>query len=449
MRYVDNPIHKDALRIMTEGIVTPNLGLRGVIHTKSNDVPVLKVTTYNLMRDYTTKYADRTTIEVLLGAGDYQAYILDERELYEFTLYVDYYIGDNKKTTHIRFKAILLDGENQMSIGKEHANIDHFSLNTQKIETIRFQLIHREIEPLVAKTVGRSFEGITMEVLIRSVLGGETAKVLVDGKKIIDGLDLIPPDNKERIHHIIIPSDTPLVTLPVALQERFRGVYHSGLGNYIQRWKNRLTWFIYPIYTPYRFDQNVPKAIFYYVPRQNYRNPKRTHRKEGDTLFIATTADKNYTDNKQKGQYYEGGGFKQTHADPMMLKPIIMTPDEPIASRSRANTEIVAYDGKDELNYARYGDRRVSSNLFAQTSRTNAARGARITLFWENAVPSEIHPGMPCQYVFLHKGKTVLRKGTIAYVEALYQVDGRSVTAKTHTVNAVIIMYSNRPMEQL
>src|SRR5690606_10321837 len=103
----------------------------------------------------------------------------------------------------------------------------------------------------------------------------------------IDAIDIVEPHNEEKIKHIIFPNNTPVLAVPTFMQERHTGVYTGGIGNYLQVYKGKRTWFVYPLFDITRFDEPVEKVIFYSVPSQQYEGMDKTFRVDDKTVHIA------------------------------------------------------------------------------------------------------------------------------------------------------------------
>jgi hypothetical protein len=242
---------------------------------------------------------------------------------------------------------------------------------------------------------------VTREDLIRGILGGETAKIYVDGKPGIDAFNIISPDNTEHVKQIIFPNNTPVLAVPTYMQERHTGVYTAGIGNYFQTYNDKRTWFVYPLFDTRRFSEPVPKLIVYAVPSQQYSGMDRTYRVNDTTLHVVGTGGQKYQDDGEASQMQQGIGFRQASADAMMDKPVKMTKEGPIGVRNKINTEVSMKYRDDNLNFAAVSSRGISANNFAEYSQHLINNGARIDISWHNSDPSLLYPGMPCKYVYM------------------------------------------------
>lgn len=461
-----SPLWLDIKKIIYTDQKPVRFELRGMLHTEKEDIPIMKIISIDTVRDYVMNIGDHIHIEFKMPLGEYAIRLYPYRNNLEFTiksitLEAVQSIKDKKyPTTTERFKAVFLLNENPIVQANEMEMNDPESLNKVAIIDVKLQLIDRALEPLRIKTLGGIFRDYTQKELIHSLLGGESLKVLVDGKPSIEGLDIVDPDNSEKIKHSIIPDGMNLTTLTTHIQENMSGVYNAGIGTYLQTFKKKKFWFVYPLYNTKRFDDPVDKVIFYSVLQEKMPGHDRTYRKEEDVLHVIVSAAKKYQDSAESDYMNFGVGFRTSNANSYMKKPVTITEDGPIGERARLNTEVAIEDRKDSLNYMPLtskmvndnpftNHRGISNNPFVDYSNVNARNTARIDMSWDNADHSLIRPGMPCKYVFLDRDKLIELKGTILFIHALTSLQGSSITEKTYrtvcTVTIVTEKYTLQP----
>jgi hypothetical protein len=444
------PIWADIRKVFKSGPKEIRYEYRGIIHTEKDDIKTMKVVTIDFRRDYVNNIGDHINIEFVIPLGDYVKLIYPYRENLEFTIEREHLmegmevVKQDKPLETRRYKAVFLTDQNPDVKGSEYDNVDKNTLNISSVINLKLQLLDRSLEPLRIKTLGGIYQKVNFKDLIHALVGGESLKVMVDGKPSIQAMDLVQPDNMEIHNHVIIPHGTMLTALPTFLQERMNGVYTAGIGTYLQYYKEKATWFVFPLYRPKRFMENVHKAIFYSVPRNRYTQIERTFRTDSSIIHILATDDKKYSDTAEADLMDTGVGFRQTDARPMMAKPIKMTPDGPVAVRRKLNHEVAIEERKDGLNFAPIIDRDISSNPFAQYSRIAAKAGGRIDLVWQNSDPNLIYPGMPCKYIYMDKDKTVEVEGVILHSHSIVQLDGEGMTTRSHTTTTQLTLFVER-----
>jgi hypothetical protein len=455
MRIESSPYWIDVDKVIKSKKRRYSIDLRATIHTAEIDLDVLRVISVDIVRDYVHAYADQTVIEVYIGLGDYIKDIYPHRRNLELTLY-EYDVTDNySEYTFERFKAVFIEKMNPIFEGQDYGAISKQTLNIGKVQPLKLQLVNLFIEPLSAKTVQGTFKDTNPVELLRSVITFETRKVLVGGKPILDGLEIVPEDNKEKTKYIIIPSHTPLKNLPTMAQERFGGIYNTGMGNYLQMFdiyssskdelEHRKIWFIYPLFDIERFDQTELKVVIYHVPSTTYSDVEKTFYINNDTgiLSIVTTSEMQYQDNRQNSQYKEGVGFRIANAKPMMTKPVTTKSDGPVAVRKKLNTELANEAMPDQMTTGIPLDDRVSANNFTNASRVLSLTCGMLTVIWKYSKPNIVLPGMPCQYKYLKNGNIITLNGTLLYAQHFRQLDGKSLVAPGHVTTSVLGIYAD------
>lgn len=437
----------DVKKIFNEGSKPVKFEWSATLHTVDDDVDVTKVVTIDSVRDYVSKITHRTHVEMIMPLGDYVKRLYPYRDNMELTLRrirlteAGDSIYPGAQPEEERYKAIYLIKSNKNIRGGEYDSFDKVTLDNMEIVTVKLQLLQLPFEPLRVKTTGGSFKGLSPEAFIRATLAGESLKVIADGKPVLEGFNIIPPDNTAPRAHYVIPHNTPIYAIPTLLQEKMGGVYSAGIGTYFQSYKNKKMWFVYPLYNTTRFKEDVPKVIFYAVPKQRFMGVDRTYRVEGDILYVAVTSDKNYSDSGETDLMDTGSGFRMADARAFMKKPVEMTEEGPVGARKRLNTEIAIKDRPDGLNYAPTSDSQISSNPYAQTSRVIARAGARIDLTWENSIPQLLYPAMPCKYVYLMKDKIKEVEGVVLFAHTVIQMDGTGINVHSYKTTSQIVLF--------
>lgn len=431
------PLWPDIKSIINSGKKPIKFEYRGMLHNVKEDIPILKITSIDIVKDYVTNISDLIQIEFKMALGDYMTRLYPYRNNLELTIKtieLKEVSSDRETNTTIgteRFKAVFLPDENPVANLSEAESFDSESANKLTIIDVKLQLLNRSLEPIRIKTVSGPFREVTQKKLIYNLLGGESSKVLVDGKPAIDGIDIVDPDNTDIRKHAIIPDGTVISSLPSFLQEKMGGVYNSGIGTYLQRYNNKQIWFVYPLFNYTRFDKDVPKVIFYAVPEYRFAALDRTYKEDGKTIRIVVTSNRQYKDSADVQFMNKGVGFRMADANAFMKKPVVMTEEGPKGLRTNLNHEVSITTREDGLNYAPVSSSKISSNPYKEYSKVALMNLGQIDLVWENSNHELIYPGMPCKYVFLSKDKTIELRGTILYMHTL-------ITLQSKTLNEVV-----------
>lgn len=393
------------------------------IHTKAEDFGAWDLSSLETSRDYLTQVAESGKIIFRLGLGDYTRRFYPYRSNLEVTIRktpVSDVSGNSTRSTAtsvVRYKAIFNPAKNPQVGGTELENQSTETLNTADFVEVHLELLDRAMEPLRIKTASGAYTNNSVFDVLRGVLGGESVRVLVDGKPAIQAIDIVKPDRTEPVKNLIVPHGrVKVANFPTYVQEYGGGVYNRGLGTFFQIYKGKRTWFVYPTFDKERFDEKGPKLVVYCIPQEKLPQLDQSHMVEGDVVKVIATAQRKYTDSAELGMMNGGSGFRMADAKAFMKKPVEIIDGKVKAARGRLNHEVVIKEREDGLNYAPVTATPASANPYAARSKVNSHLFAQIDFVWENSDPDLIFPGMPCKCIYLSQGKPVSLKGTILLV---------------------------------
>ena len=423
------PVWADIRDVMYGTAKPTRFEYRALLHTEKEDLPVLKIDVIDIVRDYVNSVGELVQVEFKMPLGEYITRLYPFRANLEFTikriLLTDTSsskVTDSRILT-TRFKAVFITDENPNYTGTDVERMDIESLNNAEIVQVRLQLLNRSLEVIRVRQTQGIFRQVKMKQLIHNLVAGESLKIQIDGKPAIDAINIVEPDNNEIRKQVVIPSATSVTAIPSFLQEKMGGVYNASIGNFLQSYAKRLTWFIYPTGNTKRFDTTKDdKVIFYALPEGRFQALDRTYQKDGSVLKVLVSGKRKYQDSADVDYMNKGSGFRMADARAFMKRSVQVTADGPKALRTNLNTEVVAEQRKDGLNYATLAT--PSSNPFKQYSRVNARNIARVDLVWENSDPELIYPGMPCKFIYLDENKTIELTGTVGFAHTTVQRQG-------------------------
>jgi hypothetical protein len=327
-----------------------------------------------------------------------------------------------------RYKAVFLKDRNanlptHLAAGQEDANQAGYV-------PLVLQLIDRSVEVLRVKTTYGCFDkasitkkataNYSIEEFLSSVLSQEINSILIDGKPNMDFVDIEKPDNTDKLSSLVLPSGTRVIEIPTIVQEDSTGVYNSGIGTYIQPYKGKKGIYVYSLYNPTKYNDSVEKIVFLVPLTGALSLGNYTYSYKDNLLRVITDPNNNIVNFKEAAEMANGVGIRNTDANAMMKKPVEMTDKGPKAVRHQLNTEVVAKERMDGLNYApvRKGDQ-VSSNILRKMSEVSKSMGSVMRLVWHSADYELIYPGAPCKIVTVGPdGKAASLFGVIQKVDA-------------------------------
>lgn len=441
-------IWMDVRDIIDSGVKPVRFEYRGQVHTEKQDFTVLKILSIDMVRDYANNIGEHIQVKFKMPLGDYLAKLYPFRTNLEMSIKrIELADGGDKRQAESkiqlrRYKAVFSPEKNPNLTGSQYENYDTESLNNMQMLDITLDLVDRSLEPLRVKMVSAGgWTGLTVKRLIMSVMGGEAAKILIDGKPSADGVDIVDPDNEDVQDSLVVKNGIHVTSFPTFLHETKCGVYSAGIGTFLQYYGNKHLWFVYPLFNTKRFDTTKGnKAVIYAVPEDRFPTLDRSYFVDGQVVKIVATSSRRYNDSADVDFMNQGSGFRMADARAYMAKPIVMTKDGPKADRTRLNTEVVAEDRKDGLNYAPITNGTPSANPFTEYSRVSAMQVAKVDFVWENSDPEQLFPGMPCSYTYLDNNKPITLKGTIVFTHTVTVLQDLGITGNLYRNKTTVTM---------
>lgn len=431
------------------------------IHTREKDLTYanskIRVKTLNIHRDFVKSVGDYIYIEISILFGDYIRDIYPYRENLEVTITEKNKVSSgvherNSKNRTERYKAVFLYDQNT---AVSHVSGAKEQLNQRGFITLRLELLDRSLEVLRTHTVKGNFNKAistkdkdakyTFDEFMRSITGKRSEEILIDGKKSIECLDIVQPDNIEGIKNLLIDSNTNILSLPTYIQEKGTGLYKAGIGTYVQKYKGKKSMFVYPTHDTNLFNKTTDRLVIYLIPAGIYATLPDTYREDSGTVYVMSESDNLVKDLAESDLMSEGSGFRKSDARSMMTKPVLVTPDGPVAVRAFINTEVVHKAREDNLDYAPNAMDKIGVNKFKEYSDINKKSGSNIQVVWRNSDISLIRPSMPVKIVTYDQKKRIEVFGVVLAVREECNSSGNdtilSDTGFTYSRSSVMEIY--------
>ena len=407
----ETPLWAPISDIMNSGKTMRYSNIIITIHTEQADHIMPKFLALDIIRDYENAIGDEVYVTVLMGLGDYINDIYPFKENLECSVRfvpVDKELNlyDEQGDIEVRrYKAIFLADENPKPDSADVQNIDRFSLNTKSIVTVKFQLVERALETLRTLTCGGVYKARTNEEVVGAVMADNSHDVEVEGSPVIEAIDIVPGDNEKERETTVIPQETLLTDLPTYIQQKEGGLYNAGVGNYLQKFNGKTTWFIYPLFNNKRFEEDdgeKDRLVIYSVPKARFHSTTKTFKKDFNTLYLLSSNEKETKNDGEARVSSDGVGFKMADADAMMTKPVDATDEGPIGKRENLTYEVNTKDKSDNVSLTPLSENNVSSNPFKAASEVMPRVGAPLFIEWAFADHELLYPAMPVKYIFLN-----------------------------------------------
>lgn len=452
MEFKDTPIWAEVQPIVErplEGVVKR---ITATLHTEAFDDPLRYITLKEVRRDYINLIGEYVKIKVKMPLGYYMFDFYPMRENLEVTLKTEiinlYKKDDEDECYEVRYKAVF-DTENGPNYeGTIYKTLDKETANNKDILEIELDLIPKAVEVLRVKTTLGTppiYRGITQKQLITQLLTYHSSLVTIEGSQAIEGVDIVEPDNTAVKYQVAIPTGTPIATIPTLLQEKAGGVYSNGLGTFLQYYKEKHLWFVYPLndhrrYLSTQIDKDV--AIIYAAPTKLVDALTSTYSYESGVLKIVAAVDKAMNDTADKDQMNAGVGYRIADANAMMKKPLKVEGAKGITSRANLNIEVAARERNDGLNYAPRV--KPSANPYKFSSAVSHRNSVHVLVMWNYCEDTLIYPGMPCKFVFMNGEEMEELVGTIVDVQTREVNTGNPFSSTTFSSSAAITMSLER-----
>jgi hypothetical protein len=314
---------------------------------------------------------------------------------------------------------------------------------------IQLQLINLFVEPLPYTTIEGSWKPCEREQFIRGTISHALSKV--DSSELIQYITMESPiDNGDNTDQIVIPSDTPILSLPQRLQADWGGMYNKGMLSFICKWGGTNYrkvgtfnhWFIQNLYDPTNWMKvdEFDKLIMHVVPDTKKSWNVYDHTWDWypihDTcippplpiLEIYVKRIKEPGDTQEARHTIRPTGYRADYHEELVTTPVSVKPDGVYGSGNRLNKTIHfdrnvkkdEIDGSD-VNFDWYPTHYKQSTQNYQVAATNMVknRGTRMDFLWNNSDPELLKPGMQMQMVWEEEKAIRVTYGQLMYAHTL------------------------------
>jgi hypothetical protein len=408
-------------------------------------VRATKVLSIDIERQYMEIFADKVTLEVVIGLGTFTSRLYPNKEKLTAVIYrspigeaatVSEYYDSISSTV---YNAVLLDSGDYAGEGNHPVVNDPGAADLTNLINVKFQLVEQRVEHLRLKTVGCVARKVTVGSTIRSIVTQVSKSLPLDIEEGVKGLDMVEPENKEVRDHIVIPHGTRLVDLPHFLQSEV-GVYSSGLGFYLQGG----IWYLYPEYNLTRFSSSPKGLTVINIPPNKLPGMERTYRKTNNQVIVVSTGQVKHADPSEALQLNAGNGSRFSDSKRLFEGFGKTENNRTTLSRAKNANEFKARQRDTELNNVQVSSTRFNNNIFKESSQLAAREGSYINLVWEHSEPGLIYPGMPVKLLYLKNDEVKEVEGVVAGAHHYIHQTTPGITTRRHICNTVLSLYVKR-----
>lgn len=402
-------LHKDITRITDTDNSELYRTRKVILHCNGKDIDPLYIVSIDVIRDYVEDFMTKYYIELLMTDNELIQNVFPARG----TLEVSITKFDDKKQVTTRYKAMLTKSNNVTGDVNEISKFTSVGRGTMELTNIRLQLIELGVEPITLLSVGGIFKSNSRLDLIHHLIKNNVDKVSVNGAKIIDEISIDEMNNTDQVNQLVIPHMIDLLALPRFIQSRAGGCYKGGIGSFIQRFDNKMKWFIYPTYDFTRYDKANSKLIVYIVDNTYPTHWENSYLIEGDaTLILATGAgvDTNAIHGRDVNKKY---GIRVVDESLVNQGPYKVTETNITGSKRGIYKEVSHQSKADGLHQIAKPHPTITSNESSAKEEVLFNSGVHMTLEWKNSKYELLRPGMKMRIYRETYGKVEILDGVL------------------------------------
>lgn len=413
--------------IMTNGETTrANVNMELIIHTPDEDIEVTNFNSVDIIRDYMSNKTDHVVVNAFIELSTLINSLLPNRDNLDCSLTLGMMSPSGKMEGGVtRYKAFLTGNYNDV-YNSALTQISEEDLDRAAMYELKLQLIDKEFITLKSLPLTDNITYVgnnKLEEFIATKLYETIGKFKVKsgGKDMEIDLSIIPPHNKgaksysEYMKTIPNPHNLSPLDFPYFLQV-IEGVYNGGIGTYLQRVKDKMTMFVYPLFdansykrndasTNAGYDYKEKLMAFSYGKKSGYESNDIGFWNDGNILKIPVGGEISARDTGLDKTREEGNiVFAQFAKD-------TMSTTNPLYPDNKSCMTLSFGDGFQKIDFGTFEE-----NQYVQITEKLASMFTPIEVSWENGNPNYIFPGMPVQLVYEANNYIYLFEGTVAYI---------------------------------
>lgn len=400
-----------------------------LIETKLGKFVAIKVISNFEDDDYVFNYSTIIKLKVRVGLGDFMHRIFPSRNNIDIILRTQNGNDNPIQKSYIAF-INLKNVPNYVGEGMSSLHID--TLNNAETIDIDFQLIDKDVYALKNRFCKAGIESNRnpKDLIVEQLEGFSKGTG-------IKGVDIVEPNQTKQRKHINIHNGIHISAFPTYLQLKQGGVYNNGIGTFVNTYKGKKQWYVYPLYDTNRFLKSKERAVFILTPEGMYGNMECTYIVQGGVTKILITGARKYSDTGATDSENDGVGFNVANANVFMKKPVDLSGDDPRAvGFELGRTEQVTVDNR--IVSRPIGTSSITDNLFQQRSEISYRNKSNIIMTWYNSNNDLIYPGMPCKIVTIVGNEIVAMYGCIVAAQTITNIEGNTTMSESYTSTTVV-----------
>lgn len=417
------------------------------------EVPALFVDEFEQNRNYFENYTDVTRIRVAIVAGDYNRYIVPNREEIKVTIKrIPLTPGMSPSESKVRsikeqtFIGTLYEMNSAMVEGNTMHDANPVKLNDIDFTVVNIRLRDETHENIRKRTVGGIFRDTNGANIIKTILTAVSKEGLNDNETGILGVDIAPGFSTEKREQILIPHMTPLAKFPRVVNEESGGLYPLGFRYYLQ---DRY-WYIFAPFDVNKSDQGKRTLVIVNVPPNRMANPEVSYRLQDRTITILATGKTKFQDLSEDARLNEGAGIRFVDANKILEDYASVENNKAVVKKANNVTEAVNDTiAKDKDNLVSQSSVKITSQYNLQYSTLAARNGALIQTVWEAADISYLYPGMGVKYLYLAGNRVEEKVGILISVNSISRRTNQNQGEARFSQSASLTIFVDRKVKDL
>lgn len=450
MDLMDTPLGDEVTRIIAAQQGTPNMRMEAVLHTLYGDVSVLKVLNFDMVREYSTQYADETSIVIVIPKGQLAYKIAPSRNELELTLTSSMMAqhgpidADQKRYGSLRYTAILKESSDPVLEANARELLAEGTMDLIDFEVVELQLFSKAMEQFSMLTCGLISRRTAVGDLIRNLLLQQSSKIDVENFYKPKGIDMVDPVDAQLREHIIIPHGMKVYDVPGYIHKHCGGVYSAGLSYYYQD----DYWYVYPTFDYKRFEQASRQLNIVQIPENKLPDLNYTYLVEGSVVNLIATGELSLQDKSDIRKRSIGNGVRFADASLFFEKTVEVVGNKAVMSRGKLNNEYVSSQQKSQLNNLSMGTETITANTMYQASQLASREGVFIQLIWQNSDPSLIIPGMQTKIAYYKNGRINKINAVVIGSHVSVSYEGNGLVSGRYNRNTALLLFAANEVNQ-
>lgn len=375
------------------------------------NIPVMFVNAVEVNRDYLENYTDIISVSIKIDEVLRNTIVYPRRDQLRITLsrkpIRSEYTGKGANyDNYVEYTAKLyLTTDDQMTAKSVLTHIDN-AADKGATTDIELQIYSPSLDLIRASKYGTNHRNCTGADALVTALSNFIA--LPGDDNGVKGIDLYPDVMKTLRDQIIIPHDTPVYRVPHVINLDSGGIYTTGFNHYIQKGM----WYIYPPWDISRYLKHSGYTLtILNVPPSALPGIEKSYCINGREVILIATGDTKQIDHVERDQVNMGTGVRFTDPSVQLNNGYVNEGGKITSAAKGSLNEVTVIPRRDGISMMSGKSR--TSRYAIEYSELAKRKGSTISLFWENSNPDVMIPGMGIKYIFMDKGRPIIRHGTL------------------------------------